>query len=407
MSGSLGQEQATVEEREARVFLHTYKRLPIDIERGDGPYLYGKDGKQYLDMFGGIAVNALGYRHPAVTKAIHAQVDRFLHVSNMFFQDTQLALAERLTAASGFPRVFFTNSGTEAMEGALKLVRKWGVKGRRKNIFGLSDSFHGRTLGSLSITGRDKYRDGYAPFLPGTSILRFNDADALRSAVNEDTLAVVLEFIQGEGGINVVSGEYVRTLQELRDTFGFLVVADEIQSGVGRTGRFFAFEHFPFRPDIVVCAKAIGGGLPLGALLVSAPLDEVFTPGVHGTTFGGNPVSCAAGHAALGEILEGGLMKNAERVGSYLEQSLRSVQNEFPDVVAEVRGMGLMLGLEMRQDATGLVDGLRDAGVLVLQTNTTVLRWLPPLIINDTHVDTAIRSLRETITAVYRTHVHA
>lgn len=377
-------------EKESEYFFHTYRRLKIEIERGEGPYLIAKDGTRYLDMFGGIAVNALGYNHPRVNAAIMQQVNRYIHVSNTFCQDTQIALAELLLKASGMSRIFMTNSGTEAMEGALKLSRKWGALLGKVNIFGLSDSFHGRTLGSLSITGREKYREGFDPLLPNTSILKFNDVLDLENNMNEKTLAVVLEFIQGEGGINLVSTQYVQALKQLRSKYGFLVIADEIQSGLGRTGRLFAFEHFNIEPDIVVVAKAIGGGLPLGAFLGVKKLAEVFAPGMHGTTFGGNPVACAAGLATMHEILHEGIMENAARMGMHLMNSLEQIKMSCPDLVADVRGKGLMVGLELKLDGAELVDALVSKGVLLNLTNSTVLRWLPPLNIQRDHLDTAI-----------------
>jgi acetylornithine/N-succinyldiaminopimelate aminotransferase len=377
-------------EREAQYFFHTYKRLKIEIDRGEGPYLIAKDGRRYLDMFGGIAVNALGYNHAKVNAAIMEQVHRYVHVSNTFYQDPQIALAELLLKASGMSRIFLTNSGTEAMEGALKLSRKWGNPLGKVNIFGLSDSFHGRTLGSLSITGREKYREGFEPFLPNASILKFNDIPDLENNVNEKTLAVVLEFIQGEGGINLVSTEYAQSLEQLRSKYGFLVIADEIQSGMGRTGKLFAYEHFSIQPDIVVVAKAIGGGLPLGAFLGVGKLAEVFAPGMHGTTFGGNPVACAAGLATIHEILNEGIMENAARMGGHLMSMLEQTKTSFPELVAHVRGKGLMVGLELRFDGTELVNTLLSKGVLLNLTNSTVLRWLPPLNIRKEHLDTAI-----------------
>ena len=382
---------------EARYFFHTYKRLNIEIDKGEGPYLIAKDGRRYLDLFGGIAVNALGYNHPAVNEAIMRQVERYIHVSNIFYQDTQLELAELLLRASRMAKIFFTNSGTEAMEGAIKLCRKWGKPQDKVDIFGLTDSFHGRSLGALSITGREKYREGFEPFLPNTHLLKFNDAAQLERSVGLKTLAVVLEFIQGEGGINLVSPEYAEKLSELRSRFGFLVIADEIQSGIGRTGKMFAFEHLGFHPDIIVVAKAIDGGLPLGAILGSEKVAETFTPGTHGTTFGGNPVACAAGLATVREILENGVMENAAHVGAHLMQRLEQLQASFPDKISEVRGKGLMAGLELSFDGTSLVDRLVERGVLLNLTNSKVLRWLPPLNIRKEHINIGVEEVKSAL----------
>ncbi len=386
-----------VMEKESQYFFHTYKRINLEIEKGDGPYLIAKDGTRYLDMFGGIAVNALGYNHPKVNAAIIDQVNKYLHVSNTFYHDTQIELAEMLLKASGFSKIFLTNSGTEAVEGALKLARKWGSPQGKVNIFGLSDSFHGRTLGSLSITGREKYREGYEPFLPNTGLLKFNDVAELERSVNEKTLAVVVEFIQGEGGINLVSPEYVEAMKHLRERFGFLLIADEIQSGIGRTGKLFAFDHFGILPDIVVVAKAIGGGLPLGAFMGSEKLAEVFTPGVHGTTFGGNPVACAAGIATVREILHGGAMENAARMGSYLKTRLEQLQVSMPDSIADVRGIGMMVGLDLKFDGTEVIDNLLKKRILLNLTNTTVVRWLPPLNTQQRELDAAVEAVESSL----------
>jgi len=282
-------------EKEHRFFFQTYKRLSLDIVRGEGCYLYDRKGNRYVDFFGGLAVNALGYRHEGVNEAIRRQIDRYTHLSNFYVQETQVALAERLLGATGFNKVFFTNSGTEAIEGALKLGRKWGKKNGKTELFGLSNSFHGRTMGALSLTERAKYREGYEPFLADVRHIRFNNVGDLRANVGPATIGVFLEFVQGEGGVNVVSPDFVRELEDLRTKHSFLILADEIQSGIGRTGKFFGFEHFAVRPDVVVVAKALGGGLPLGAFLGNEKVSDVLTYGAHGSTFGGNPVACAAG----------------------------------------------------------------------------------------------------------------
>lgn len=387
-------------EREQQYLFQTYKRLNLDIERGEGVYLYTKDGRKYLDMFSGLAVNALGYNHPAVISAIQSQITKYLHLSNTFYQDKQIELAGRIILASGFDKLFFSNSGTEAMEGALKLARRWGRSQGKTMIYGLSGSFHGRTFGSLSITGRDKYRDGFEPFLPNTGLLKFNNIGELEKAVNENTLAVVLEFIQGEGGVNPVSSAYANALSELRKRHGFLIIADEIQAGVGRTGKFFGFQHFNVEPDIVVMAKAIGGGLPLGAFLTKDHLAAILTQGVHGTTFGGNPVACAAGIATLREVTDNGVMENARLVGGYLAEKLNHLKSMYPECIVDVRGFGLMVGTELAFEGSRVVEGMLEDGVLLNLTNTNVLRWLPPLIVEKSHIDAAVGALERTIREV-------
>jgi acetylornithine/succinyldiaminopimelate/putrescine aminotransferase len=281
------------------------------------------------------------------------------------------------------------------MEGALKLARKWGGQAGKSEIIGLSDSFHGRTLGSLSITGREKYREGFGPFLPGTSLLKLNDTAELIKIAGATTLAVVLECIQGEGGINLLSAEYVEALNTLRARHGFLIIADEIQSGIGRTGKLFSFEHFGLKPDIVVVAKAIGGGLPLGAFMGTQKLADVFSPGAHGSTFGGNPVACAAGIATVREILEGGVMQNAAAMGDYLLGRLEQLRTSHPDLVADIRGKGLMVGLELKFDGAGIIESLLQKKILLNLTNTTVVRWLPPLNIQREQIDHAIEAVGE------------
>ena len=348
----------TMHDREASTFFHTYKRLPLEVDRGDGVYLFTRDGKRYLDMFAGLAVNALGYGHPRVVEAISSQASRFTHLSNYFLQETQIRLAEQLTRLSGYPRVFFSNSGTEAIEGALKIVRKWGSARGKTEVLAFTNSFHGRTMGALSLMDRPKYRDGFGPFLEGCRVIPFNDPAALREAVGEKTAAVVLEFIQGEGGIRPVSAEFARTLEDLHRKAGFLLVADEVQSGAGRTGKFFGFQHFSASPEIVTLAKPIGGGLPLGAILATEEIASVLEPGMHGTTFGGNPVACAAGCAVLSEIEEKGLIARAASLGEKLKEGLRELKNQFPGLIREVRGYGLMVGAELDRSGDGIASAM-------------------------------------------------
>ena len=385
-------------DREAATFIHTYKRLPLEIDRGEGVHLIGRDGRRYLDMFAGLAVNALGYAHPRVTQAIGAQAARYTHLSNYFLQEAQIALAELLTRRSGYGRVFFSNSGTEAIEGALKIARQWGAAHGKTDVLSLSNSFHGRTMGALSLMDRPKYRDGFGPFLDHCCVIPFNDVAALRKAVNGRTAAVILEFIQGEGGIRPVSAEFARTLAALRDEAHFLLVADEIQSGVGRTGKFCAFEHYGVKPDLVTLAKPIGGGLPLGAILAGEDVASVLQPGMHGTTFGGNPVACAAGAAVLEEIEEKNLTARAASLGGRLMNGLRSLGREFP-LIREVRGYGLMVGAELDRPGDAITDAMREKGILINCTDTTVLRFLPPLIIGEEHVDQTLSTLKGILAA--------
>jgi len=387
----------TLFEREHEYFFHTYKRLPLDVDRGEGVYLFTKDGKRYIDFFGGLAVNALGHAHPKVLQAINDQAKRYIHLSNYYVQEPQVELAERLITTSGFKRIFLSNSGTEAVEGAIKLARKWGAPQGKRDLLGLTNSFHGRTMGALSLTERQKYREGYEPFLQYTSHIPFNDVDALRRTVGPHTLGVILEFIQGEGGIFVVSDAFAKELVSLREKFGFLIIADEIQAGIGRTGKFFGYEHFGVIPDIIVVAKAIGGGLPLGGFLGNERVADVLSYGAHGTTFGGNPVACAAGVVVFDEIVKGGLMQHAARIGEYLKEQGEVLRKEFPTVIKEVRGHGCMLGIDLHSDAQPVVDALQERGILANCTNSTVIRLLPPLTIQRSHVDELMTNLRAII----------
>lgn len=368
-----------ITELESQLFFHTYKRLPLEVERGEGCYLYTKDGKKYLDMFSGLAVNALGYAHPAVIDAIERQIRKYNHLSNFFIQEPQVQLAERLLQLSGYDKIFFTNSGTEAIEGTIKLVRKWGKAHNKKMIFGMSNGFSGRTMGALSLMDKEKYRAGYEPFLPNFDSITFNNVEDLHSKISSDTAAVFLEFIQGEGGIVGVTQQFVDTLKSLRDTFGFLLVADEIQSGVGRTGKLFGFQHFNIQPDIVTIAKPIGGGLPLGAILGSKKVADVWTYGVHGTTFGGNPVACAAGIATIDLVMSENFLKQVNETATYALKNFSALKAKH-SVIKEIRMYGFMIGIDLAVPSGPIVEEILQRSVLVNSTADTVIRILPPLI---------------------------
>jgi acetylornithine/N-succinyldiaminopimelate aminotransferase len=385
----------SLQDRDFAALFHTYKRLPIVIERGQGMYLYTADGRRLLDMFSGLAVNALGYGHPEILRAIREQSERYIHLSNYYLQEPQIRLAELLVHNTGYPRVFFANSGTEASEAALKIARKWGSTRGKKEILSVANAFHGRTFGALSLMDRPKYREGFGPFLEGFRALEQATPAAVRAAVNQETAAIMLEFVQGEGGIRPVSLEFVEAVKELQRAYGFLLIADEVQSGVGRTGLFFGFEHFDVQPDLVTLAKPIGGGLPLGAVLGRSSLEDILQPGMHGTTFGGNPVACAAGIAVVHQVTEGGLMKNASAMGQLLKEKLLELQREFPRLVKEVRGLGLMVGAELTREGDSVVAALRDRNVLINCTDTTVLRFLPPLIVARQHIEETASLLRQ------------
>lgn len=384
----------SLHDRESAAFFHTYKRLPLLPVRGEGMELITADGTRYLDMFAGIAVNALGHAHPRVVRAITEQAGAYIHLSNYFAQEPQIRLAELLLRHSGMARVFFANSGTEAMEGAMKLARRWGSTRNKHAIIGFSNAFHGRTFGPLSIMDRPNYRDGFGPFLDGCASLPFNDVPALRAGVGPDTAAVVVEVVQGEGGIRPISPAFAAALKELRQQFGFLIIADEIQSGAGRTGRFLASEHFALSPDLVTLAKPIGGGLPLGAILGAQSVAEVLQPGMHGTTFGGNPVACAAGIATLEEIEEKGLTAHAQKMGEVFLTHLQGLVTAFPGSCKEARGLGLMVALELKGEADPVVVAMRDRGILVNGTDRSVLRFVPPLIVKPEQITRTVEVLK-------------
>ena len=382
-------------EKEKELFLHTYNRIPVEIERGEGVHLIDKNGNRYLDFFSGLAVNALGYSHPKIISAVAQQMMKFSHLSNSFITDVQVELAEMLIRHSGMSKIFFSNSGAEAIEGAIKLVRK--VYGPEKKIFALTNSFHGRTYGALTLTNREKYQKGFEPLLPNIDKISFNEVSDLEEKINDQTAAVFLEFIQGEGGINLVSDSFAEKLIHLRDSYGFVIVADEIQTGIGRTGKEFAFNHYAILPDILITAKAIGGGLPLGAFLTSSKFDEAFKTGNHGTTFGGNPVCCAAGIAVVKEVLENGLMQNAAELGNYFISELNLLKEKFPERIREVRGRGFMIGVEMKESCAPLVKKMLERKVLTNCTNDNVVRILPPLIARKADIDFYLYNFNEII----------
>jgi len=378
--------------KEKEFLLQTYKRIPIKISYGKGVYLFTEDGKKYLDFFSGLAVNALGYGNEKVTRVIEEQIKKYIHISNYYVNSPQVELAEKLVKYSGLSKVFFTNSGTEATEASLKLVRKYS--GPEKKLITFSNAFHGRTYGSLSLGGKEKYKKYFAPLLPNIVQLEFNNVDQLNQNIDSETAAVYLEFIQGEGGVRVASQEFVSKIEFLRKEYGFILVADEVQSGIGRTGKPFAYNHYNINPDLVILAKAIGGGLPLGAMITNQKYSTVFEFGDHGSTFGGNPVACAVGLAVMNEIFEKGLVNQVAKLGHYFLNQLKLIQDEYLDKITDVRGLGFMLGVELNQQYSSIVDEFRKKGILVNCTNENVLRILPPLISTQENIDHFINQFK-------------
>jgi acetylornithine/N-succinyldiaminopimelate aminotransferase len=382
-------------ERENKSIFQTYNRLPIPVDRAEGVRVYDTNGNVYLDFLGGIAVNVLGHSNPKLLKAIEDQAKKYLHLSNFFFQEPQVKLAEMLKEKTGLDKVFFTNSGSETTDGALKLIRKWGSqqKNKKNQVVAFNGGFHGRTYGALSMMSKPLYKEGMGPFLEGISIINFNDINALRDNIDANTAGLVLEFIQGEGGLISANKEFIEEINILKQRFNFLFVADEIQTGVGRTGKFSSYEHYNIKPDIVTIAKGIGGGLPLGALIAKEDVANVWEKGMHGTTFGGNALSCACGIVVIDE-LNNGLQDHINVISVYLISKLEALKAKHPDKINEVRGMGLMCGLELKQEARPLVDRLLDEKRIITNaTSVNVLRLVPPFVITKDDVDEFISGL--------------
>ncbi len=389
---------ASVIRSESKLLLPTYDRQRVLFARGRGVYLWDSRGRRYLDFLSGIGVNALGHGHPAIRSALQRQANRLIHVSNLFFHEYQAELARRLTKISGLEKAFFCNSGTEAWEGALKLARAYarvqnndGHKAKWR-LLALENSFHGRTFGSLATTGQAKYRHPFAPLVPGVGFVAFNDCADLKRQFDGSVCAICLETIQGEGGVRPVSPEFLQLARQLTARTGALLILDEIQCGLGRTGRYFAYQHYGIRPDIVTVAKPLAAGLPLGAILTTNQVASGMHPGMHGTTFGGGPLACAVAIEFLRTL--DGLLGHVRQLGGYFQAQLQSLQAKYSSV-REIRGMGLMLGMELNSagQAKAVVAQLLQKGIIINRTNETVLRFLPPYIIQKKHVDKLIRAL--------------
>jgi acetylornithine/N-succinyldiaminopimelate aminotransferase len=388
----------SVMRNEQKLLLPTYDRQKVLFTRGHAVYLWDSKGKRYLDFLSGIGVNALGHGHPAIQKVLKQQARKLIHTSNIFYHEYQAELAKRLVKISGLDRAFFCNSGTEAWEGALKLARAFarannnnGHKAKWR-LLALENSFHGRTFGSLATTGQEKYRHPFAPLVPGVNFVGFNDLDDLKRQFDGSVCAVCIETIQGEGGIRPVSPEFLQLARELTQKSGALLLLDEIQSGLGRTGDYFAYQHYGTKPDIVTVAKPLAAGLPLGALLTTERVAGGMHPGLHGTTFGGGPLACAVAIEFLRQLDR--LIPHVTKLGKYFTSQLQQLQSDHPSV-KEVRGMGLMLALDLdsSETAKAVLSELLAKGILINRTHETVLRFLPPYIIEKKHVDEVVREL--------------
>jgi acetylornithine/N-succinyldiaminopimelate aminotransferase len=387
--------------RESRYVLQTYRRNPVTFVRGEGVHLYDAEGREYLDLLSGIGVAALGHSHPALARAISEQAQTLIHTSNLFYHPLQGDLAERLANLSGLPRSFFCNSGTEAVEACLKFARRyWYTKGEpRAEFIALDESFHGRTFGSLSVTSDAHYREPFEPLLPTVRFVRTNDAAALASAVSTSTAAIIAEPVLGEGGIRPLTPAFAKAITDACAKTGALFIADEVQSGLGRTGHPFHFTALGLTPHLVAVGKALGGGVPIGAALVSQQVADAISFGDHGSTYGGNLLACRAALCVLDELVGGGLIAQIGRVGAHFEQRLRAIASRQP-IVKEVRGAGLMWGVELTRDAAAVVPAALEQRVVVNRTAETVVRLLPPLIITEAEADEALGRLETALAAV-------
>ena len=389
-----------VVELEKQYLLQNYARYPLVLTRGRGCYVYDDKGSRYLDLISGIGVNALGHAHHRIVAAIKQQISLVIHTSNLYYNEYQGQLAQKLAGASGLQRAFFTNSGTESMEGALKMVKSHGRKidPEKYEIVSLENSFHGRSIGALSITGQEKYRRDFEPLMPGVRFVPANDITALEQVVSERTAGIVLEVIQGEGGIYPMSYQYLKKARELADKYNALLVLDETQCGVGRTGTYFSYQLFEpvILPDVMIAAKPIGCGLPIGFIMANERAAASIGSGMHGTTFGGGPLTTRVGLVALETI--GELLPHIEHTGGYFRMLLTEMARHYP-FVREVRGAGLMIGVEMDRPCKQMVTDAMAQGLLINCTHDTVLRMLPPYIITEQEVDRAVVGLKKVFTA--------
>jgi len=394
-----------IQSAEARLLLSTYDRNPILFVRGEGVFLIDEQGERYLDLLSGIGVNALGYGHPAIVEAIAKQSRALIHVSNLFFHEGQAELAQRLTQRTGLDRVFFANTGTEAWEGALKLARAHAglLRSEGKQIgtkfLALEQSFHGRTFGSMSTTHKAKYREPFAPVVPGVEFVKFNDIADLRAKFSSEVCAILVEPIQGEGGIRPLSQEFFAEARALTSSTGALLIADEIQSGMGRTGKWCAYQHYGILPDVTTLAKPLAGGIPLGAIVCTEEAARAIHAGMHGTTFGGGPLACAVAIAVIDAMEKENLLAHATDVGNYFLAQLRALASRHSAII-DVRGRGLMIAAELNSAdlAKLVVAEMLKRRIVINCTSDTVLRFLPPYILHRNHVDSAIRALDEIFT---------
>lgn len=378
-------------------YLGIYKRFPIAFDHGDGVYLYDTEGKQYLDFAAGIAVMSLGYNHPKYNSALKSQLDKLIHTSNLFYHKEGAVAAEKLKESSGLSHVFFTNSGTEAVEGALKLAKKFANDNGKKDydIIAMKQSFHGRSIGSLSVTGTEKYRKPFEPLVPNVKFAEFNDLDSLKSLISDNTAAVIMETIQGEGGIYPATKEFIEGVRTLCDENNSLMILDEIQCGMGRSGRMFAYQMYNIKPDILLSAKALGCGIPVGAFICNDKAASM-TYGDHGTTYGGNPLVCAAVSTVHDIYKEEKILDHVNEVGKYLWDRLEELKNKY-DCIKDHRGVGLIQGLQFKDSSVEVVKACLDNGLVVIGAGNNTVRFVPPLIINNAVVDAMIERMEKAL----------
>ena len=390
-----------IEEAESNL-IHTYNRYQIVLDKGDGVRLYDTDGKEYLDFGAGIAVFALGYNNKEYNDALKAQIDKLVHTSNYFYNEPAAKAAKALTAASGMDRVFFTNSGTEAVEGAIKLAKKYAYLkdgSTDHEIIAMEHSFHGRSMGALAVTGNKHYQEAFGPMIPGIRFAQFNNLASVKELVNDKTCAIIFETIQGEGGVYPAKKEFIEGVRKLCDEKGILLILDEIQCGMGRSGSMFAFQQYGVKPDIVTSAKALGCGVPIGAFMATEQVAKALVPGDHGTTYGGNPLACAAAVEVFRLFEKLNVTDNVKNVGKYLETKLKSLVEEY-DVVKAQRGMGLIQGIELTVNPKDVIAKCLDNGLILFSAGTNVIRFVPPLVITREDVDQMMSRLKKALDEV-------
>lgn len=392
--------KAIIEETE-KYYLPVFGRYPMVMELGQGCRVWDNEGNEYVDAFAGIAVNSLGYNHPVLVKAISEQASKLMHCSNLYYTEIQAKALRVVAEATGMDRIFFANCGAEGNEGAMKLARKYGVSQAptKYKIISADESFHGRTFDTLAATGHDYYHVGYGPLSPGHVLVPYGDIKALEAQMDDDVCAVLLEPIQGEGGVHVPPAEYLQQVRALCDKHDALLIFDEVQTGVARTGKWFAYMHSGVKPDILTFAKGIGGGFPVAGFAVPERLAHVFKPGDHGGTFGGNPLACAAVYATLTTIKSEGLVDKVAEKGEYFKNELRKLQEKYPDKVTDVRGCGLMLGMEVAGEGKPIVESCLANNVIVNCTAGNVIRIVPPLIISKEEIDIVVAALDKALAA--------